>query len=80
MKADKFNFIYDFKHHPNYRVEYETESGAPSISAPAIFKNDKEAIETALKYFPEYIEMGLNVIIVQKYVKGSCKQIFNKIA
>ena len=45
-----FNFVYDGKHRPNYRVEYETKSGAPSVSAPAIFLNDADAIESALHF------------------------------
>ena len=78
--ADKFNFIYDFKHHPNYRVEYETKNGAPSISAPAIFKSDKEAIATAIKESPGYIKIGLNVIVVRKYTRKGLIEVFRKIS
>jgi hypothetical protein len=80
MKADRFNFIYDFKHHPNYRVEYETKNGTPSISSPAIFENDEDAIATALKESPDYVKIGLNVIIVLKYEKDGLKEIFRKVA
>ena len=78
--ADKFNFIYDGKHNPNYRVEYETTKGAPSISSPALFNSDKEAIETALKESPDYLAIGLNVIIVRKYTRKGLKEIFRKVA
>ena len=78
--ADRFNFIYDFKHHPNYRVDYEAKGGAPSISSPAIFGNDEEAIATALKESPDFLKIGLNVIIVRKYTRKGLKEIFRKVA
>ena len=72
----KFNFVFDGKHTPNYRVEYETKSGAPSVSSPAIFANDADAIESALHFRDYYGSIGLNVVKVQKYEKSKCVEIF----
>lgn len=76
-----FNFDYNGKKHPNYRVDYETESGAPSVSIPAIFKSNREGIFAALrKYLETWKEIGLNVIIVQKYTKNGLKTIYRRVA
>lgn len=76
MAQDRFNFVYDGKHVPNYRVEFETKNGTPSISSPAIFSNDAEAIETALRNRADYLKIGLNIVIVKKYTKKSLVEIF----
>jgi hypothetical protein len=80
MQNDKFNFIYDGKHHPNYRVEYENENQTFSVSSPAIFSNDKEAIEAALFYLPEWIKHGVRIAIVLKYTRSGLKEIWRKSA
>ena len=73
----KFNFVYDGKHRPNYRIEYETKDGAPSVSSPAIFSNDADAIESALHFREDYVKIGLNVVKVQKYTKKALVEIFS---
>jgi hypothetical protein len=77
---NKFNFDYDGKHYPNYRVEYCTEDDAPSVSSPAIFKNNKEAVAAALEEFPTWKDLGLNVVKVLKYTKQGLKEVFRKVA
>ena len=82
---DPFNFFpnEDFKKHPNYRVEYELdkdEKGYYSTSHPAIFRSDKEAIETALREFPKNMELGYDTVIVSKYTRKELKEIFRKVA
>lgn len=72
-----FNFDYNGKKHPNYRVEYEKEGGA-SVSSPAIFKNNKEAIAAALEEFPEWIKIGMNVVKVLKYKRSGLEEVFSK--
>lgn len=76
MQNDKFNFIYDGKHHPNYRVEYENENQTFSVSSPEIFSNDKEAIEAALFYLPEWEELDVGIAIVLKYTINGLKEIW----
>ena len=76
MKTDKFNFIYDGKHHPNYRVEYIDEYETFSVSSPAIFSDDKEAVEAALFYLPEWQKLGVNIAIVLKYTNDGLKEIW----
>ncbi len=75
---DNFNFDYNGKKHPNYRVEYETKSGSPSVSSPAIFKNNKEAIAAALEEFPKWIKIGMNVVKVLKYKRSGLEEVFSK--
>lgn len=75
-----FNFDYNGNRYPNYRVEYENHCGAPSVSSPAIFRNDKEAITAALEEFPEWKEIGLNVVKVLKYTEKGLKIVFRTVA
>ena len=82
---DPFNFFpnEDFEKHPNYRVEYELDKGSKgyyATSHPAIFRNDKEAIETALSEFPKNRKLGYNTVIVSKYTPTELKEIFRKVA
>ena len=75
-----FNFDYEGKRHPNYRVEYCTEDDAPSVSSPAIFNNDEEAKEAALKEFPSWQSIGMNTVKVLKYTKQGLKEVFKKVS
>ena len=77
---NKFNFDYEGKRHPNYRVEYAAEGGAPSVSSPAIFNNDEDAFAAALEEFPSWEKIGMNVVKVLKYTKDGLKEIFKKVA
>ena len=75
-----FNFIPNASPiiHPNYRVEYE-KNGGSSVSCPALFRSNKEAIDQALKEFPLWSEIGLNIVKVLKYnSKGKLEEIFKK--
>lgn len=76
---DPFNFFPndDFKKSPNYRVEYYRVNGT-EVSCPAIFKNDKDAIRTAIECHSilGYEEIGLNCIRVLKYEKKGLREIF----
>lgn len=76
---NKFNFDYEGKRYPNYRVEYAAEGGAPSVSSPAIFDNDEEAKEAALKEFPSWQSIGMNTVKVLKYTKQGLKEVFRKV-
>lgn len=80
MAKDPFNFFpnEDWEKHPNYRVEYETKKGVPSVSNPAIFSSDGDAIEVALKESPSWKEIGMNIVKVLKYEKDGLKEIFRK--
>ena len=77
---NKFNFDYEGKRHPNYRVEYAAEGGAPSVSSPAIFNNDEEAKEAALEEFPSWQSIGMNTVKVLKYTKQGLKEGFRKVS
>lgn len=77
---NKFNFDYEGKRHPNYRVEYAAEGGAPSVSSPAIFNNDEEAKEAALEEFPSWQSIGMNTVKVLKYTKQGLKEVFRKVS
>ena len=79
MIMSKFNFDYNGNQSPNYRVEYCTKSGAPSVSSPAIFNNDKDAFAAALEESPAWKTIGLNVVKVLKYTKDGLKEIFKKV-
>ena len=76
---NKFNFDFEGKRDPNYRVVYETKSGVPSVSSPAIFNNDEEAKEAALEEFPTWQKVGMNTVIVKKYTNQGLKEVFRKV-
>lgn len=76
---NKFNFDYEGKSHPNYRVEYAAKGGAPSVSSPAIFNNDEEAKEAALEEFPSWQSIGMNTVKVLKYTKQGLEEVFRKV-
>ena len=77
---DPFNFypIEGTKKYPNYRVEYLQKNGS-SVSYPAIFQSNEEAVEAALKESPDWIKIGLNIVRVLKYGKNGLKEIFRKV-
>jgi len=78
--ADKFNFVYDFKHKPNYRVEYHHKCGY-SISSPAIFKSDREAVFAALReYIATWKKSEYNIIVVAKYTRKGLKEVYRRVA
>lgn len=65
-----FNFNPE-KDTPTHRVEYLTRSGA-SVSIPAKFDNDKEAVRAALKEFiMEWRGIGAELLVVLKYGEES---------
>lgn len=77
--AHLFNFDYNGKKHPNYRVEYENNSGS-SVSSPAIFKSNREAVFAALrKYLETWKEIDFNTIIVLKYTRTGLKEVYRRI-
>ena len=78
--ANSFNFDFNGRKHPNYRVEYLAKGGAPSVSCPAIFKTDKEAIAAAMKESPSWIALGMNTIVVEKYRRSGLTEIFRTVA
>lgn len=61
---NQFNFDYDsLEVEPTHRIEYRaTEEGA-SVSIPAVYDNDDEAIESAKRNRPDYA----SVIVVSRY-------------
>lgn len=77
---DPFNFypIEGKKKHPNYRVEY-LQKNVSSVSCPAVFQSDEEAVEAAIKESPDWIKIGLNIVRVLKYGKDGLKEIFRKV-
>lgn len=78
--AHLFNFDYNGKKHPNYRVEYYHECGS-SISSPAIFKSDREGIFAALrKYIVTWKSLGFNTIVVVKYTRKGLKEVYRRVA
>ena len=78
--AHLFNFDYNGKKHPNYRVEYYNSNGS-SISSPAIFQSDREAVFAALrKYLITWKELDFNIIVVVKFTRKGLKEVYRKVA
>ena len=75
-----FNFDYNGKKHPNYRVEYYNKCGN-SVSSPAIFQSDKQAVFAALRhYLNTWKILGFNVIVVVKYTRKGLKEVYRRTA
>lgn len=73
-----FNFDYNGKKHPNYRVGYYHKCGY-SISSPAIFQNDREAVFAALReYLNTWKESKFNTIVVLKYTRKGLKEVYRR--
>lgn len=76
--AHLFNFDYNGKKRPNYRVEYYHECGS-SISSPAIFKSDREAIFAALRHYLDcWKKLEFNLIVVEKYTCKGLKEVYRR--
>lgn len=70
-----FNFNYNAGVRPNYCVEY-SKKGGPSVSNPAIFNDDEQAIVEAVNESHDWAKIGMTDISVLKYGKSGLTEIW----
>ena len=74
-----FNFDYGKGIRPNYRVEYEDGKNF-SVSSPAVFDNDEEAVAAAMQHFGGWLKLGVNVAVVRKYTSDGLAEIWRNVS
>lgn len=75
LDGHSFNFNCNAGVHPNYRVEY-SKKGGPSVSSPAIFNDDEQAIVEAVNESHGWAKIGMKDIVVLKYGKSGFTEIW----
>ena len=76
LNGHPFNFNCNGGVFPTYRVEYSKKGGAPSVSYPAIFNDDEQAIVEAVNESHDWAKIGMKDIVVLKYEKTGLTEIW----